>query len=81
MLNDSEGKKGFRQVFLIVYFFSRVERIETNGTTSSEVGWRGGRPEGRAERPARRAVGSRVLVHGVLDQFSYYFAHGSWLGF
>ena len=57
------------------------KRIETNGTTSSEVGWRGGRPEGQAERPARRAVGSRVLVHGVLDQFSYYFAHGSWLGF
>ncbi|MBW6474711.1 MAG: hypothetical protein K0B14_16405 [Anaerolineaceae bacterium] len=51
-------------------FFSQVERIETNGTTSSEVGWRGGRPEGRAERPARRAVGSRVLVHGVLDQVS-----------
>ena len=60
-------------------FFSLVERIETNGTTSSEVGWRGGRPEGRAERPARRAVGSRVLVHGVLDQVSQGLAHTVWL--
>ena len=58
-------------------FFSLVERIETNGTTSSEVGWRGGRPEGRAERSARRAVGSRVLVHGVLDQVSQGLAHGA----
>ena len=79
MLNDSEGKIGFRQVFLIGYFLLLGERLETNGKTSSEVGWRGGRPEGRAERPARRAVGSRVLVHGVLDQVSQGLAHAVWL--